>query len=185
MSNTAAPLLGGFSIALIGVVAQATDHFRWPGVALLLLACASIAFIICVQTAFWARQYLVRPDEVKGWYEFQRISPEKIEELRVAQAEFAEGYVPWTTRSKTFYSLANLFLIAGVAVVLMPTIDGDGSEQAVWRWVATGAATAMFVFEIYWIVGWRLIDSKNRVIRKLAQLWFQPVKPSTDQIESS
>ena len=62
MSNTAAPLLGGFSIALIGVVAQATDHFRWPGVALLLLACASIAFIICVQTAFWARQYLVRPD---------------------------------------------------------------------------------------------------------------------------
>lgn len=43
----------------------------------------------------------------------------------------------------------------------------------------------MFVFEIYWIVGWRFIDSKNRVIRRLAQLCFQPVKPSTDQIESS
>lgn len=38
MGTIAAPLLGGFSIAMIGVVAQASDRFRWPGISLTLLA---------------------------------------------------------------------------------------------------------------------------------------------------
>lgn len=46
-------MLAGFTVTLIGVVAQADDRFLAPGLSLLLLTFAASALITCVQAGFW------------------------------------------------------------------------------------------------------------------------------------
>src|SRR3954452_12145240 len=69
ISTIAAPVLAGFTVALIGVVAQAPANFRWPGIALLLLLLTAVLFVMCLQCGFWARQYLVSRDEAASWFD--------------------------------------------------------------------------------------------------------------------
>jgi hypothetical protein len=56
MATIAAPMLAGFTIALAGVVAQAADKFRWPGVALLLLTISAVLLVTSVQAGFWSQR---------------------------------------------------------------------------------------------------------------------------------
>jgi hypothetical protein len=53
LSTIAAPLLGGFSITLVGVVVQASEKFRFSSIALLLLTVAAVLLLLCVQCGFW------------------------------------------------------------------------------------------------------------------------------------
>lgn len=64
MSGVAAPLLAGFSVTLMTVVAADTAKFRLPGPAILLLVSAAMLFILAVQSGFWARQYLASSADV-------------------------------------------------------------------------------------------------------------------------
>lgn len=68
-TSIAAPLLAGFSITLVGVVAQASEHFRFPGTCVMFLALSAVLLLVCVQCGFWARQYLTTPSETKNWYD--------------------------------------------------------------------------------------------------------------------
>lgn len=190
-TTVAAPLLGGFSIALIGVVAQASDHFRWPGVTLLLLTLAAIAFISCVQCGFWAKQYLSRPDEVMSWFDQDGLADWERAQLksRLSQQQSirAHGHVIWIARTTRCYSLALIFLIAGVAVVLAPTVASPGNEESAFRWVASGVASCYLVFELFWTTANVLLD-KPKVMqfgpaRRILLGWFRPYTASIERRE--
>ena len=43
--------LAGFSLAAVVVIADGSEHFRWPGVALLALAVGSVLLILAVQSS--------------------------------------------------------------------------------------------------------------------------------------
>jgi hypothetical protein len=73
MATVAAPMLAGFTVTLIGVVAQADDRFRYPELSLLLLTLAAAALITCVQAGFWF-QRPVPHTSVRRWRSVARLS---------------------------------------------------------------------------------------------------------------
>jgi hypothetical protein len=60
-TGVAAPLLGGFTLTLIGLIVSGPEDFRWPGWTLLLLTLAVLLFVACVQAGFWARRRRPEP----------------------------------------------------------------------------------------------------------------------------
>lgn len=127
MSGVAAPLLAGFSVTLMTVVAADTAKFRWPGPAILLLVAEAMLFILAVQSGFWARQYLASPADVLAW------SDDDLDRA-AAQAHERRGYAgfaAWARRSSTFYSLGLLTLMLGLACIVIPAA---GTALDPWRW---------------------------------------------------
>ncbi len=156
VSTTAAPVFGGFTIALLGVVAQAPANFRWPGTAMFLLLVTSILFVMCLQCGFWARQYLVSRGDAASWFDdFE--APERQEQVRREQVAYARAYEGWAARSKTFYRSALLAMFAALLVVLVPTASGDGAIQSGWRWAAALLAGLVFLFELLWAASVQLL----------------------------
>lgn len=174
MSVVAAPLLAGFSITLIGVVAQAPANFALSGVTMLTLAVAAVYFVVCVQCGFWARQYLASPADLAAW-EFPIDDAQK-----KVQAEHGRAYEAWRYRTRKSYQVAILVLTLGLAFALVPR----GSEDVVnyvTRWSAVAVVAVALGFEYWWIrgpnylarlPGLRRIDA----LRKLNRDWFYPAR---------
>jgi hypothetical protein len=120
MGGVAAPLLAGFSIALLGLVLQIESHLRWPNLALLLLASAGVMLLTAVQYAYRARRYVTTPSEAADWYpEFDQDPPRQAsvyEELRAHH----DAHLFWARRARTTYNLAIGVLLLGLAVALVP-----------------------------------------------------------------
>jgi hypothetical protein len=172
-ASIAAPLLAGFSITLLGVVAQASDRFLLPGPSLLLLAAAAVMFAICVQCGFWARQYLATPSETKDWYDEETLNFQ-LESIKARQRKSAPVYLAWVNRTQRTYQVGLLCLLAGIATVLPPQLEGDGSEHAPWRWIAAALVVCAFLFELFWIFGLSVgrVGWLRRRLVKLAVLWW-------------
>ena len=49
--------LGGFSLASVVVISDGSEHFRWPGVAVLVLTVASVVLLLSAQEARRAIRY--------------------------------------------------------------------------------------------------------------------------------
>jgi hypothetical protein len=156
MSTIAAPVLAGFTIALLGVVAQAPANFRWPGTAMLLLLVTSTLFVMCLQCGFWARQYLVSREEAASWFDDFEV-PVRKEQVRREQVAYAHAYEGWAIRSKRLYRVALLAMFAALLVVLLPTTSGDGAIQSGWRWAGAWLAGLVFIFETLWVLSVQLL----------------------------
>jgi len=164
ISTIAAPVLAGFTVALIGVVAQAPANFRWPGIALLLLLLTAVLFVMCLQCGFWARQYLVSRDEAAAWFDdFESVTRQ--EQVRREQVAYAHVYEGWAQRCKLLYRLALQAMFAALLVVLLPTSGGDGAIQSGWRWAAASLAALAFILEALWILSVQLI--RLQVLRRI------------------
>lgn len=147
LSTVAAPLLAGFSVTLAGVVMQATDKFRWPGLGLLLLAVAAVLLLFCVQCGFWARHELAFPEEVVQWWPDFRSSPDRRSRVAEEQRRRYQSYRQWADSARRAYNCAIVALLAGVAVTLIPVENGWDS---VMRWCAAGVFGLAALGEIIW-----------------------------------
>ena len=167
MTGVAAPLLAGFSIAVIGVVAQAPDNFRFPGLALLLLVMAAVAMVLCVQVGFRARSLIYSAADVEAWWPQSDRQKDGSTERFLRQIQ-VDDYTKWVTQHKwarRLYNTAIVVLALGMGAVLMPpdtygnapyAESLTGVEQAT-RWIATGVAVAAAVGESFWwfLDNWR------------------------------
>jgi hypothetical protein len=148
--SVAAPLLAGFSFALVGLIIPAPEHFRWASGALTLLLAGAAAFIAAVQCSFWARQYAITPEDIELW------RPEYPAERKAAlQRLHRRGFAIWARRFNASYRTGILLLLAGVTAALVPpgTI-GAG------RWIAIAVAAAGFLGELAWVLAtWLLRGS--------------------------
>jgi len=146
----AAPLLAAAVAAMIGVVVADADKFRWPSVALLLLAGAGIALVASVQYGFHARALLYSPAELEEWW--GRADFEKRKSwLRSRQKAH---YGAWKTkigRAVTAYNIGATLLGSAVAVCLAPAAAVQ-SGGAVVRWVAAGLVAVAAAGELAWTV---------------------------------
>lgn len=116
LGGVAAPLLAGFSLSSLLVVAADRQHFRWPGVTTLLLAVAALVLITAVQFWFRARTHLWSPADVAAWW--PDMTPEREEQLRYEQALNFERWrkgVVWQRRS---YNVGIVALFAATASAL-------------------------------------------------------------------
>jgi hypothetical protein len=78
MGTIAAPFLAGIGIALAVLVISNEQDFGAASEALFMLVTATTFLVVCVECAFAARQYVVRPAELEEW------SPDPTEKNRVA-----------------------------------------------------------------------------------------------------
>jgi hypothetical protein len=174
VSAVAAPLLAGFSITLVGVVAQASPNFALPGAAMLTLSAAAIFFVVSVQCGYWARQYLASPADLIAW-DLSSSDAQKIEQARNSRV-----YESWQSRAGRSYEIAIVLLTVGLGITLVP-LGTDSTADYVVRWVAVGVVGFAFVFEIYWIAGPEIIDRIPglRKVKPLATAnlnWFYPAR---------
>jgi MFS family permease len=99
LGSVAAPLLAGFSLTLVVYTLTATEAFRWPNLALVLIMSAVLALIGCVQCTMCARLFL---------------APGR-QEPRLAAAHRL-----WAKRAQVLYNGGVLLLLAGITVALVP-----------------------------------------------------------------
>jgi hypothetical protein len=130
-ATVAAPLLAGFSLTLIGVVAQAPTAFRWPDTALLLLTVTVLLLVMSVQSGFWARRYRAEPSG---------------RELPVVERTARQ----WMAVGRASYDGGLVALMLGLASVLAPPAGGTV------RWVAAAIMAAAALGEVIWATVARL-----------------------------
>jgi len=129
-TGVAAPLLGGFTLTLIGLIVSGPEDFRWAGWALLLLTLAVLLFVTCVQAGFWAR----------------RSRPESFVQLAEYYATSTGSYRIWVRVASDTYDTAIVLLFCGLGAVLAPV----GQRDVGLRWVASGMCFAAAVAEVVW-----------------------------------
>ncbi len=174
-SGIATPLLAGFSITLLGVVAQQDDNFRQPGLSITLLAIAASLFIVSVQCGFWARQYLVTPSELESWHPETALNNPEYKRTRELQVRGGRAFDTWEGRARNSYGLGLLALLLGVMVALAPD---SNSPQPELRWTAAAVVALMVLFELFWIVGAYLkycSQEKGRTREPILDWWLSPV----------
>jgi hypothetical protein len=168
VGEVAAPLLAGFSVTLIGVVAQDPTALRWPGAALLALTVAAVLLLTCVQAAFFARQNFWTRDDLLQWYVEEPPEP-LLGAFKAMQATAISRWLRWIGRARAAYNAGLTVLLVAVALVLAPPIDYGtkhvvGTEAAL-RWIAFGFALACAAAEIVWWAWPRLAGPLTKLVR--------------------
>ena len=118
--------LAGFSLAAVVVIADAPEHFRWPGVAVLALTAASVVLIGTVQ---WSRN---------GAHYYERYSER------------------WRRGIWVAYHVGIVALLAGLGAALAPLegragMPGVAGQQGL-RWAALSVAFAAAVLEMFIVI---------------------------------
>ncbi|WP_151775068.1 hypothetical protein [Streptomyces abyssomicinicus] len=150
VTNVAAPLLAGFSVAAIGVVGADSDKFRWPGPSLLCLTVSALLFVTCVQFGFHARRHLYSYADLTAWWTEEELADDDRRRLlRAEQHHNFDLWDRWRGRAYVAYSGGLVMLWTGVALVLAPPGSGTASGAA-FRWVASAVAACAAVGEVVW-----------------------------------
>ena len=139
-----APLLAGFSFAVVVLILQEPAAFRWPDAALALLIAAGLALVLATQFALATKRLAVTPEQ---WLAFRELSnPEnRSDDDEAMLADFTKA-TPTREATRLAHNLGLALLFAGVAVSLVP--HGDVS---VWRAVAIGLAALACLGELVWV----------------------------------
>jgi hypothetical protein len=150
VGNVAAPLLAGFSLASVVVVAADPSHFRWSGAAILALAIAALLLVNAVQCSFHARRNLWSASDVQAWWPELNDHPAWEVRLREEQDAAFEKWRLWSRWTTRMYNAGIFVLIIGLICVLPPP-SGRGNDQML-RWLATAFAVVSLAAEGIWII---------------------------------
>lgn len=143
--TTAAPLLAGFGVALIGLaVGLKTDSpVRYPGVALASVAVSVLLLLGSVQCSMWARQYAVTPAEMFAWWPDAH---ERQEDLRTTQWRYSTIGALWLRRARAMYQFGLVALLLGLLAILIPK---EWSPSRIAAEVIVGLGVCLEVLWIY------------------------------------
>jgi hypothetical protein len=119
-------LLAGFSLALVGVIAQDPTHFRWPGATLAALMVPIFCLLYAVRVGARAR----------GIY------GEKTYDY--------EAYDKLSRRTIRVYGIGICSLWACIAMTAAPPLSGG--REAAFRWVAFALAIVASMVEAGWTI---------------------------------
>ncbi len=171
-NGVAAPLLAGFSIALLAGVAQAPTSFRWAGPTILLLILAIGAFVLCIQLGFNSRAKLYSRAEALAWGPVNDLPAERDEQIRaqIQRAHLASWFRS-QRHTQLSYNAAVTMLALALSLVAAPPVAAvqDQADQA-WRWVAFGVGLALTALEAGWTLHneYRIIRRSRRATRRPA-----------------
>jgi hypothetical protein len=156
-NGAVAPLLAGFSIALLATVGQAPTGFRWPGATILLLLCAAGLFVLSIQLGFRSRSLLYSREDALSWGRINDL-PEELDER--VRAEIQRRHMALWRRSQRSVQLSYNGAVATLALAVScvaapPQAYGsqalDTPEQ-VWRWAASLLGITLTALQTGWIV---------------------------------
>ena len=150
-ATSVAPLLAGFSSALVGLVVTTAEAVRWPGAALSLLIASTVVFLMSVQAGVWMRSYAVVPSDIREWWPN---TPDS--DLRTIQRLHRRGYAIWRKRFHASYRVGILLLLSGLALTLLPP-----GHVGPLRWLAILIASVGFLAELGWIAANRILEGSR------------------------
>lgn len=144
LGTTASPLLAGFSITLIGLIAgnaEPAGVIMWPNITLTALTGAVVLFTLAVQFTVVARQFNLTQEEHK----------ERTPEVDAAQRARAygiamESFWSWSGRAGIAFNFGLGLLLLGLAGTLLPPCPSFG------RYAAVSVAMVSFAFEAVWSI---------------------------------
>ncbi|MGI5128771.1 hypothetical protein ACQEVB_18335 [Pseudonocardia sp. CA-107938] len=155
VSDIAAPVLAGFVVTLIGVVAQNPESFLLPGLAIVVMLVAMIAFVVSVTCGFRARQFLWTRADLLAWYDGP-IAAALDGAYRAMHRRDIATWARWRARVSASYNVGIVALFLGVALVCLPPARYGGEPvsgtEAVLRYVAGTLAAGAGVGELFWWV---------------------------------
>jgi len=125
-ASIAAPVLAGFSLALVGVIAQDPTHFRWPGATLAALMIPIFCLLYVARVGTRARGITV-----------------------VDRGSYAT-YDILSRRTSLIFGVGICSLWACIAMTAAPPLSG-GQETA-FRWVAFALAIVAGIVEAQWTI---------------------------------
>ncbi|MEV7866597.1 hypothetical protein AB0P17_10925 [Streptomyces sp. NPDC088124] len=141
--TTAAPLLGGASITLLGLVITDRATFRWPDPTLLVLGLTALFMVVAVVWGVRSRQYLYSRSDIEAWWgPLSEMSDDLHEELIQDQRR---DYAKWSSlarRADFCYSSGLLCLATGSSLALAPPAH---TAAPAWRWLAAGTTAGAVV----------------------------------------
>lgn len=150
LGTVASPLLAGFALASVIVIAATPGSLRWLGVAMLGLAVAAVAFLDALETSFNARRYLWSASDAADWWPETQSGTAGERILAEQQWAAFRRWESWSSWSRRLYHVGLLVLLAGLSAALPPP-PGD-HQQAALRWAAAGVVAVAFVAEAVWMV---------------------------------
>jgi hypothetical protein len=133
IANSAAPLLAGFSFALIGIIVTNSGMLRWPDACLALLVVAVIFLINSVQAGSIANRWSLEPSQWRDLLSLARA--DQLAALHNAGPAALRKHKTWLIVTRMTYNAGVVALFTAVAFCLVP----PGSLSA-WRVVAIGLA---------------------------------------------
>lgn len=160
VGTTAAPLLAGFALTLIGLTVTADTNVRWSEPTLALLVLAALLLIGAVQASFNARSWYIPLSDF-----LTRLEATPQDQRTVVTGTYTQGLTKhafWLTATRDAYNLGILFLLAGLVFVLVP--EGEVSEC---RYGVIGLAALGVVLEAVWLF-WATRRGHRRGARKPA-----------------
>jgi hypothetical protein len=148
LSTVAAPLLAGFSIAVVGVILPARQEMRFSALALLLLSITAVLMLFCVQSGFWARYYYATPQEATQWWSDYESNIERRNSVQQEQRRHYTLYRRWASRARRSYSAAIVMLLVGIGVATTP--QGQIARSPL-QWAAALIFWGAAAGEIVWV----------------------------------
>ncbi|MEJ3746692.1 hypothetical protein WEI85_25815 [Actinomycetes bacterium KLBMP 9797] len=170
LGGVAAPLLAGFAVTLIALVAQIAPALRHPDAALLLFAASAVLFLQVVQLNARARGYAVTPGQVREWYP-DADDPERHRVLAWELRHHRDCWAYLVRRTRLRYNVAILALAVGLMVMLIPT-GGLGLARAA-AIAVLGLFTLVEILELvdqalHGRPGGRIVSTLGRFARAVA-----------------
>jgi MFS family permease len=182
VGTTAAPLLAGFSFALIGLIVQDESKLRWPNIALALLVGAALLLITTVQCTFTARQYYVPPGEWLGWLDLA--GEARAEQLADELEQMLPKQTRWLRRARYSYNFGIATLLLAIATTLVP--PGALGSVASARLVAIALALLGLAVELIWtlsgeVTRWKRRRENRRIREEMAQSSAAPLQGPAEE----
>jgi hypothetical protein len=162
LGSTAAPLLAGFAITLLGLVVSDLGSFRWPDPTLAVLTLAAVLLILSMQLFITGRQYHL------SYEEFVTYTPEMRDSDRQTAHKAANAlYRKWIFRSRLSFNAGLVLLLLATAGVLLPPGKNVTIGHDAGRWIAAAIALGACVGEAIWIAAGEWSSSRwNRGVRR-------------------
>lgn len=118
LGTTASPLLAGFSMTLIGLIAgnaSPATAIKWPDLTLAVLCGATISFVLSVQFTVVARKFNLTEDEHK-----LRTPTLETDKRKQAFGVVMKDLCSWIGRARLLFNLGLGLLFLGLAGIMLP-----------------------------------------------------------------
>lgn len=118
LATTAAPMLAGFTFALIGLVVTSPGSLHWPSLTEALLVAAAVILSVAVQFGSIARRWAIPPAD---WRELLSIAPEgQLKALANAGPGALAKHRRWLLWTRIVFNCGLVVLFVAVAFALVP-----------------------------------------------------------------
>ncbi|MBZ3917978.1 hypothetical protein [Streptomyces acidiscabies] len=149
LGTVAAPLLGGFDLATLTLLATADRPPRLVDLAMSAVTTGAVLFLFCLQFTSSGLLFAATPAEREGWVGTLDASaaPDRLLDAQRKDLWLAARYF---RRARWTYDLGLLATMIGIAAIVVP-----GRHGTLGGWISTGVVCAGVVVELVWIIGSR------------------------------